>query len=596
MYVEKKLQEIIQTAFQQVFSLTVPLQEIYLQPTHKEFRGDYTLVTFPYATSCRTAPEEVARKLGEYMLQANTLVAEFNVVKGFLNLVVADPVWLAQFTSMCQVERFGYAPPNGQRVVVEFSSPNTNKPLHLGHLRNIFLGHAVSKILQAAGYEVYQVNLVNDRGIHICKSMVAYQHWGQGTTPESTGLKGDQFVGKYYVQFEKVYQEQVTKLTQELGDKELASKRAPILQEAQAMLRSWEAGDPAVIDLWKQMNNWVYQGFDVTYQQLGVTFDKIYYESEIYLLGKQVVAEGLRRGVFYQKPDGSVWADLVSEGLDEKLLLRADGTAVYMTQDLGAVELRYQDFQTNHLIYVVGDEQDYHFEVLKKIMRQLGRPYASDMYHLSYGMVDLPSGKMKSREGTIVDADMLIEEMVETAAQHTQELGKIADFSQEEAQHLYHMLAMGALKYFLLRVDAKKRLLFDPQASIDFQGDTGPFIQYTHARIAAVLRKAKQAHIAIDHQLIDVSISLAPEEREIIIHLSKFPQRLEEAAASYSPAIIAQYVLGLAKAYNRLYADLPILYAEDTKQRQFRIQLSAFVAQVLQEAMYLLGIQLPERM
>jgi arginyl-tRNA synthetase len=530
------------------------------------------------------------------MVQNHPIAASFNVVKGFLNLAVADQVWLEQFAAMRQAERFGYAPSNGQKVVVEFSSPNTNKPLHLGHLRNNFLGHAVSQILQAAGYEVYKINLVNDRGIHICKSMVAYQHWGGGETPESTGLKGDHLVGKYYVRFEQAYQEQVAQLTQELGNKEMASKQAPILKEAQAVLQRWEAGDPEVMALWEKLNNWVYQGFELTYQQLDITFDQVYYESQVYLLGKEIVAEGLEKGIFYQKPDGSVWVDLADEGLDEKLLLRADGTSVYITQDIGAADLRYQDFQTDRLIYVVGDEQDYHFEVLTKIMRRLGRPYASGIYHLSYGMVDLPSGKMKSREGTVVDADTLIEEMVETAAQHTEQLGKIADFSADEAQQLYHMLAMGALKYFLLRVDAKKRLLFDPQASIDFQGDTGPFIQYTHARIAAILRKAKQA--GINTLLIDVPQNLALQlvERELIVQLSKFPYKLQEAAETYAPALIAQYVLGVAKAYNRFYAELPILHATEVVQQRFRIQLSTFVAQVLREAMYLLGIQLPERM
>lgn len=596
MNIQQHLQESIQIAFQQVFNLDFPLQDLHLQPTRKEFKGAYTFVTFPFAGACQTSPEETANKLGNYILQSNTLVADFNVVKGFLNLVVADQAWLKLFAYMRQTPRFGHAPCKGQKVVVEFSSPNTNKPLHLGHLRNNFLGHAVSEILQATGHEVYKVNLVNDRGIHICKSMVAYQHWGQGQTPESTGLKGDQFVGKYYVHFEQVYQEQVAALSKELGDQELASKQAPILKEAQALLQRWEEGDPVVMGLWEQMNNWVYQGFAVTYQQLGITFDKVYYESQVYLLGKQVVAEGLAKGIFYKKEDESVWVDLSDEGLDEKLLLRADGTAVYMTQDMGAADLRHQDFQTNQFIYVVGNEQDYHFEVLTKIMRQLGRSYAMGMHHLSYGMVDLPSGKMKSRQGTVVDADTLIDEMITTAAQHTQELGKIANYSDQEAEGLYHMLAMGALKYFLLRVDMRKRLLFDPQASIDFQGDTGPFIQYTYARIAAIRRKATQNGIILPSTSVDLDLALAPAEREIIIQLSQYPKKLQEAAETYAPAIVAQYVLGLAKAYNRLYAELPILHAANTQQQKLRIQLSVFVADILQQAMHLLGIQLPERM
>ena len=596
MNLAQQLQAAIQQAFRQEFDRIVPLSNIRLQPTHKEFEGSHTFVTFPFAGSCQQPPEEVAKKLGAWLKQHTAIIADFNVVKGFLNLLVADPVWLEQLAIISQDEHFGYAPPNGQKIVIEFSSPNTNKPLHLGHLRNNFLGYAVAKILQAAGHEVHKVNLVNDRGIHICKSMVAYQRWGQGETPASTGMKGDHLVGKYYVKFEQVYKEQGATLARELGSKEQATKQAPILQEAQAMLQRWEAGDPAVIALWKKMNNWVYQGVEATYQQLGITFDKTYYESQTYLLGKQVVEEGLAKGTFYKQEDGSVWVDLADEGLDQKLVLRADGTAVYVTQDMGTADLRYQDYCFDKSIYVVANEQDYHFEVLTQVLRKLGRAYASKLVHLSYGMVDLPTDKMKSREGTVVDADNLIEAMIHTAAAHTQELGKVEDFPAEEVQHLYHMLAMGALKYFLLRVDAKKRLLFDPKASIDLQGDTGPFIQYTHARIAAILRKAQEKKITIHKAALDLSTPLQAPERAVIIQLCKFPQKLQEAAESLAPSVIAQYTFDLAKAYNRLYAELPICYEQDPKHRNLRICISACVAHTIQRAMHLLGIEVPERM
>jgi arginyl-tRNA synthetase len=595
MNIDLSLCKSIQKAFQHLFELNLPLEEIELQATRKEFEGTHTLVCFPFASSCKLSPEETANKIGKWMLANTDLLASFNVIKGFLNLVVKDSIWLEAFSHMYQAKKFGYLSPNGQKIVVEFSSPNTNKPLHLGHLRNNFLGHAVSQILEAAGYEVYKVNLINDRGIHICKSMVAYQHWGRGETPASVGLKGDQLVGKYYVKFEQAYKAQVAELIQTLGNPEQAAQQAPLLQEAQNMLESWEAGDVAVLALWEKMNSWVYEGFDVTYKKLAITFDKIYYESQTYLLGKQVVAEGLSKGVFYQKPDGSVWIDLTQEGLDEKLLLRSNGTAVYITQDMGTADLRYQDFKPHQLIYVVGNEQDYHFEVLTKIMQRLGRPYAAHMYHLSYGMVDLPTGKMKSREGTVVDADMLIEEMVETAEKYTKELGKIDGFSAVEAKELYHVLAMGALKYFLLRVDAKKRLLFDPQASIDFQGDTGPFIQYTHARIAAVLRKAEQASISFKFK-IDNNLSLHPLEREVIIQLNAFPKKLQEAASTYAPAIVAQQALEISKAYNRMYAALSILHEPEHGLKIFRLQLSLLVATTIRTMMQFLGIVMPERM
>jgi arginyl-tRNA synthetase len=595
-HIEQQLITAIQQAFEQEFELAIPLADLSLQPTHQEFEGAYTFVTFPWAGRCQQQPETLARQLGEWLQVHSPLVEDFNVVKGFLNLVVADRVWLNQLTTIVSNVNFGWLPPSGKKVVIEFSSPNTNKPLHLGHLRNNFLGHAVAEILKASGCEVYKVNLVNDRGIHICKSMVAYRRFGQGEDPATTGIKGDHLVGSYYVKFDQVYKEQVAALAERLDDQERAAKEAPILLEAQQMLQKWEKGDKAVRDLWTTMNAWVYQGFEATYQQLGITFDKTYYESQTYLLGKQVVEEALSRAIFYKREDGSVWADLTEEGLDHKLVLRADGTSVYMTQDLGVADLRYAQYHFDQSIYVVGNEQNYHFEVLFKLMRQLGRSYTANMYHLSYGMVDLPTGKMKSREGTVVDADQLIAEMVGMAARHTQELGKIDDFTEEAAQQLFHMLAMGALKYFLLRVEAKKRILFDPQASIDFQGHTGPYIQYTHARIATILRKAKTTEVAHERDVLDDSLSLQPAEREVIMQLYKFPQALQEAADAYAPAIIAQYVFELAKAYNSMYGEVPILHEQEQALRTLRLSLSATVARTIRQSMQLLGIEVPVRM
>jgi arginyl-tRNA synthetase len=595
-YIEQQLITVIQQAFQQNFGLAVSHTDLSLQPTHPEFEGEYTFVTFPWAGRCQQRPEEVARQLGHWIKDQSPLISDFNVVQGFLNFTVADRVWLKQLAVICKDGQFGFLPSNGQRVVIEFSSPNTNKPLHLGHLRNNFLGHAIAEILKASGYEVYKVNLVNDRGIHICKSMVAYQQFGQGETPETTGLKGDHLVGKYYVQFDQVYKEQVASLTQQLGDRERAVKEAPIFLRARQMLQKWEQGDMVVRALWSTMNAWVYQGFEATYERLGIAFDRTYYESQIDLLGKQVVEEGLLQAVFYKKQDGSVWADLTGEGLDHKLVLREDGTSVYMTQDLGVADLRYAHYRFDRSIYVVGNEQDYHFEVLFKLMRRLGRSYTNNMYHLSYGMVDLPTGKMKSREGTVVDADQLIDEMVNVAAQYTQELGKIDDIPEEEAQQLYHTLAMGALKFFLLRVEAKKRLLFDPQASIDFQGHTGPYIQYTHARIAAILRKAQDAAIAYEGDILERHLALQPAERVVMMQLHKFPKKLREAAEAYSPAIIAQYVFELAKSYNRMYGEVAILQEREPMLRTLRVCLSATVARTIQRSMELLGITVPARM
>ncbi|PZV83887.1 arginyl-tRNA synthetase [Algoriphagus aquaeductus] len=586
----------IQLAFQNIFNHDLPLEQISLAPTKKEFEGSYTFVVFPFLKISQTTPENTGNLIGEYLKANVPAVRDFNVVKGFLNLVLNERVWLDLFQKIYSNHSLGQLPSNGQKVMVEYSSPNTNKPLHLGHLRNNFLGYSVAEILKANGYEVIKANLVNDRGIHICKSMVAYQHFGNGETPESSGLKGDHLAGKYYVKFDIEYKNQIKELISRGQSEEEAKKNAPILLEAQEMLRKWEAGDEAVVSLWKQMNSWVYAGFDATYRKMGVNFDKFYYESDTYLLGKDIVEEGLAKEVFFKKENGSVWVDLTDEGLDEKLVLRGDGTSVYITQDMGTADLKYKDFQIDKSVYVVGNEQDYHFDVLFKIMRKLGRSYGPGLYHLSYGMVDLPTGKMKSREGTVVDADDLIQEMIETAEHHTKELGKIEGFTEEQAKELYEILGLGALKYFLLKVDPKKRMLFNPQESIEFQGYTGPFVQYSHARIAAILRKADQ--IGVDYQTHDFSGvgELADSEAALIQILNDFERKIKMAAEEYSPSILAQYLFDLAKEYNRFYADLPIFHEKDQAIQSFRVALSALTAKTIKKGMSLLGIQVPERM
>ncbi len=586
----------IQLAFQNIFNHDLPIEQIALTPTKKEFEGSYTFVVFPFLKVSQTTPENTGNLIGEYLKANVSAVCDFNVVKGFLNLVLNENVWVDLFQKIYSQPNIGQLPSNGQKVMVEYSSPNTNKPLHLGHLRNNFLGYSVAEILKANGYEVIKANLVNDRGIHICKSMVAYQHFGNGETPEISGLKGDHLAGKYYVKFDVEYKNQIKELIAGGQSEEDAKKNAPLLLEAQEMLRKWEAGDEAVVSLWKQMNAWVYAGFDATYRKMGVNFDKFYYESDTYLLGKDIVEEGLAKGVFFKKENGSVWVDLTDEGLDEKLVRRADGTSVYITQDLGTADLKYKDFQIDKSVYVVGNEQDYHFDVLFKIMRKLGRSYGSGLYHLSYGMVDLPTGKMKSREGTVVDADDLIQEMIDTAEHHTKELGKIEGFSEEQAKELYEILGLGALKYFLLKVDPKKRMLFNPQESIEFQGYTGPFVQYSHARIAAILRKAEQ--IGVDYQNGDFSgiTELAESETALIQILNDFNKKIKTAAEDYSPAVIAQYLFDLAKEYNRFYADLPIFHEKDLAIQAFRVALSAQTAKTIKRGMSLLGIQVPERM
>lgn len=596
MTIQENIQKGLQLAFQNIFNHSVESQDLALAPTRKEFEGTYTFVVFPYLKISRTTPENTATLLGEYLQENVKEVAGFNVVKGFLNLVLNQSSWLDLFTKIYQNFSRGQMPSKGKRVMVEYSSPNTNKPLHLGHLRNNFLGYSVAQILEANGYEVIKSNLVNDRGIHICKSMVAYLRFGNGETPESSGLKGDHLAGKYYVLFDKEYKNEIKELIASGQTEEAAKKNAPILLEAQEMLRKWEANDQETVALWKQMNTWVYAGFDETYRKMGVEFDKFYYESDTYLLGKDIVEEGLQKGVFFKKEDNSVWVDLTDEGLDEKLVLRGDGTSVYITQDMGTADLKYEDFQIDKSVYVVGNEQDYHFDVLFKILKKLGRPYGEGLYHLSYGMVDLPTGKMKSREGTVVDADDLMQEMVDTAEKHTKELGKIEGFSAEQAEELYQILGLGALKYFLLKVDPKKRMLFNPQESIEFQGFTGPFVQYSHARIASILRKADQ--IGVDYQNPDFTGigSIAQSESDLIYLLNEFENKLRLAGEEYSPSIIAHYLFELAKEYNRFYADQQIFAEEKPELVAFRVALSKLTAQTIKKGMGLLGIQVPDRM
>lgn len=586
----------IQDAFASCFQAAIPLEQLSLAPTKKEFEGSYTFVVFPFLKQSQLSPEATATQLGNYLKTEVAAVKDFNVVKGFLNLVVAQEEWITLFKQVYSSTSFGQLPSNGQKVMVEYSSPNTNKPLHLGHLRNNFLGYSVAQLLKASGYEVVKANLVNDRGIHICKSMVAYQHFGNGETPATSGLKGDHLAGKYYVLFDSHYKAQQKGLMEGGQSEEEAKKNAPLLLEAQEMLRKWEDQDREVIELWSKMNGWVYAGFDATYKRMGVDFDVTYYESNTYLLGKDIVEEGLSKGVFFKKENGSVWVDLTDEGLDEKLVLRGDGTSVYITQDMGTADLKYQDHHINKSVYVVGNEQDYHFDVLFKIMRKLGRSYGPGLYHLSYGMVDLPTGKMKSREGTVVDADELMEEMVATAAHHTKELGKIEGFTEAQALELYEMLGMGALKYFLLKVDPKKRMLFNPQESIEFQGNTGPFIQYSHARIAAILRKAEQIGVNLSADSFANLSELAETESALIQLLNDFERKIKTAAEEYSPSILAQYLFDLAKEYNRFYAELPIFHEKDQQLQAFRVALSLQTAKTIKRGMSLLGIQVPERM
>lgn len=589
MDVQKILSDQVKEAVKHIYD--VELENVEFQTTRKDFEGDITLVTFPMLRQVKTSPVKLGESIGQYLVENNREIAKYNVVQGFLNIVLADEYYLDFFRNMKGDKGFGRSPAGDETIMVEYSSPNTNKPLHLGHIRNNLLGYSVAEILKAAGKKVYKTQIINDRGIHICKSMLAWQRFGHGETPETAGLKGDKLVGNFYVKFDKAYKEEVSYLMAQGKSEEEAKAEAPILKDAQDMLRKWEAGDEEVVSLWKTMNQWVYDGFEETYDKLGVDFDKNYYESETYLLGKDVVAEGLEKGVFYRKEDGSVWIDLTEEGLDEKIVLRSDGTAVYMTQDIGTAIQRVLDFSINGMVYTVGNEQDYHFKVLFLILKKLGYEWADNLYHLSYGMVDLPSGKMKSREGTVVDADDLIAEMVSTARDISEELGKLEGYSQEDKNELYRIIGLGALKYYILKVDPRKRILFNPEESVDFQGNTGPFIQYTYARIQSILRKAE-----FDYSAPVTGYALNDKEKELIKQLQLYPETVLLAAENHSPALIANYTYELVKAFNSFYQNVTILGTEDDTEKKFRVQLSESVGEVIKSSFGLLGIQVPERM
>ncbi|MCQ2298213.1 MAG: arginine--tRNA ligase [Bacteroidales bacterium] len=594
--IELKLQQAIAETLNGLYGIEIKEENVILQATKKEFVGDFTLVVFPFVKQARKSPEMVANEVGAAVTEKVDDVKGFNVIKGFLNFEISDCYWTKFVTGLMGNEAFGLKPvdPNAAPIVVEYSSPNTNKPLHLGHIRNNLLGWSVSQLLTANGNNVKKVNLVNDRGIHICKSMLAWMRFGNGETPETSGMKGDHLVGKYYVEFDKHYKEEVKALMAEGMEEEEAKKQSPLMLEAQSMLKRWEEGDKEIRDLWTKMNGWVYAGFDETYRKMGVGFDKIYYESNTYLLGKELVQKGLDLGVLYRREDGSVWCDLTGDGLDEKLLLRKDGTSVYMTQDLGTALLRHNDFGAEQLMYVVGNEQDYHFKVLKLILGKLGFDWADKVYHLSYGMVELPNGKMKSREGTVVDADDLIEEMEKTAEEMSREHGKNDDMDPEEQKHLYHILALGALKYFILKVDPTKNMLFNPAESIDFNGNTGPFVQYTHARIRSIVRKGLEQGINMNASVSQMQLN--DKEREVIKTLHDLPSTITAAASNYSPAMIANYAFNLAKLFNSFYQDTPILKEENEMVKTFRVQLCSAVAQALKNTMMILGIEVPERM
>ena len=576
------------------------MPELQVSKTRKEFAGDYTLVTFPLLKMSRKSPEATAQEIGQWIVaNCPETVSDFNVIKGFLNLTLNPAFWLGCLGSLMQTPNYGFVCDSGRTVMVEYSSPNTNKPLHLGHIRNNLLGYSVSKILEANGHNVMKVNLVNDRGIHICKSMLAWLRFGNGETPESSGMKGDHLVGKYYVEFDKAYKAEIKELVAGGMDEESAKREAPIMKEAQAMLRKWEAKDPEVYALWEKMNGWVYKGFDETYRAMGVSFDKVYYESNTYLLGKELVQKGLDAGIFFRKEDNSVWADLTGDGLDQKLLLRGDGTSVYMTQDLGTAVQRHDEYHFGDMIYVVGNEQNYHFQVLKLILRKLGYEWADNIFHLSYGMVELPEGKMKSREGTVVDADDLIAEMTATARAVAQGAGKGDDLTEEEQAEISRIVGLGALKYFILKVDPKKTMLFDPKESIDFNGNTGPFIQYTYARIRSLQRRAEAQGIAAATTAGDFDAGRLPEPKEIelIKHLTEFGGVVAQAGADFSPAVVAAYAYDLAKEFNQYYHDYPILKEGVAEaDRKFRLTLASQVARTLNKAMGLLGIEMPERM
>ena len=605
MNIEQQLTADVRAAIKALYGQEVPDNLLQLQKTKREFEGHLTLVTFPLLRISRKKPEETAQEIGQYLQENSDAVAAFNVVKGFLNLVVAPQKWVELLEVIDADDHYGFVKPTetSPLVMIEYSSPNTNKPLHLGHVRNNLLGWSLSQIMEANGNRVVKTNIVNDRGIHICKSMLAWLKYGNGETPQSSGKKGDHLIGDYYVAFDKHYREQVKELkakfiAEGMAEEEAetrAKNEAPLIVEAHEMLVKWEQGDKEVRDLWRKMNSWVYEGFDETYKALGVGFDKIYYESDTYLEGKEKVDEGLKKGIFYRRPDGSVWADLTKEGLDEKLLLRADGTSVYMTQDIGTAKLRFQDYPIDKMIYVVGNEQNYHFQVLSILLDKLGFEWGKSLVHFSYGMVELPNGKMKSREGTVVDADELVAEMVRQARETADESGKFADMPEEEKAQVARIVGMGALKYFLLKVDARKNMLFNPEESIDFNGNTGPFIQYTYARIRSILRKAAEAGIEVPAQL-PTDVELSAKEEALVQHVADFANVVRQAGQEYSPSSVAAYCYDLVKEYNQFYHDFSILREEDAKKRAFRLVLSKNVAKVVRLGMSLLGIEMPERM
>ena len=595
--IEYKIVETTAEAIRELWGQTIEPKAVGIEKTNKEFAGDFTIVVFPYLKFSRKSPEATATELGSYLQSKVAEIEHFNVINGFLNLEISAGYWLKFVKRNFSDLSYGIVETRSERpVVLEYSSPNTNKPLHLGHIRNNLLGFSIAEILMANGYHVIRVNLVNDRGIHICKSMLAYAKWGNGETPASSGIKGDHLIGKYYVLFDKMYKEQIAGLVSQGISQENAERNAPLILEAQEILRKWESKDEETVALWKLMNGWAYDGFDVTYRRLGISFEKIYYESCTYLLGKELVYEGLEKGAFYRKDDGSIWVDLTNEGLDEKLLLRSDGTSVYMTQDIGTAQLRYDDFIPQKMIYVVGNEQNYHFDVLKKVLARLSLDYAGNIQHLSYGMVELPHGRMKSREGTVVDADDLMDDMYSTAEEMTRELGKANELSEAEAHNLFSMIGLGALKYFILKVDPKKNMLFDPKESIDFNGNTGPFIQYTYARIQSLINKGSLAGFNIDENGIETGTDLLPLEKELVKKLYQFPAALADAAAELSPAVVANFIYDLSKTFNQFYQELPVLKEENSAKVYLRLVLASFTGRVILKGMKMLGISVPERM
>ena len=592
MNVVSQIRPLVAAAIKELYQVDFKESDFTINITKPEFEGDYTIVLFSLVKQLKRSPEHLGKEIGANLYKNNpSFIKSFNVIKGFLNLEISDNYWIEFLQEHFLNQQFGVHSPVGNKVIVEYSSPNTNKPLHLGHLRNIFLGCSIAEILKINGNDIVKTCVVNDRGIHICKSMIAWQQFANGATPESTKMKGDHFVGEYYVKFNDEHKKQAEELVAKGMSKEEAEKEAPIMKATQQMLLDWEAGKPDVIELWKRMNNWVYEGFDVTYKRVGADFDKIYYESGTYILGKKFVEEGLKQGVFFKKDDGSVWIDLTADGLDEKLVLRKDGTSVYMTQDLGLADEKYRDYKYDQSIYLIGDEQNYHMKVLKHILQKLNKPYADAIYHLSYGMVELPTGRMKSREGTVVDADDLIDEMALVAKQKTEELGKVKDFTEAELKELYDIIGLGALKFFLLRVDPKKRMVFNPEESVDFHGFTGPFIQYTHARIRSILRKEEETR-----NKAQGTSSLLKLEKELIILLEQYPLMIEQACEEHNPSVIAIYAFNLAKLFNTFYAEHSVINAESDEKKILRLQLCEMTANVIASGMRLLGIKVPERM